>query len=289
MLLTAIVLRAVPTSFAERGGDAWVYLAAGERLNAGHDLYALVQGDRYVQLAPPLWPTPLLSPPPVAVLWRPLALIGEPAMGIWCLGAMLASVALVGMALIRGGPIALVLVVLFGPFLMYASLAGNANAYLAPLMAAAWFARRRPWAPAMAVVAGAAVKITPVALAPWLLPKRRLVSAIAMAATVLIASLLFARGATQTWLASTGVPAPSPLSLASLSGIDARAMTVAVVAGAWLAAIALRGNERAVFACGVIGATFATPAFYLHTLALLAALMVLDWPEQQLRTRPLAA
>jgi hypothetical protein len=37
------------------GSDAWNYLAAGERLNAGHPLYALSAGDRPVPLAPPYW------------------------------------------------------------------------------------------------------------------------------------------------------------------------------------------------------------------------------------------
>ncbi len=60
--------------------DAPTYLAAGERLNAGHNLYALVAGDRPVLLDPPYWIVPLLSPPPIAVLWRPLALLGSGSM-----------------------------------------------------------------------------------------------------------------------------------------------------------------------------------------------------------------
>src|SRR5438093_1020563 len=64
-------------------GDAWNYLAAGERLNAGHPLYALSPGDRPVTLVPPYWSVPLLAPPPIAVAWRPLAVFGEPAMVAW--------------------------------------------------------------------------------------------------------------------------------------------------------------------------------------------------------------
>src|SRR5205823_2822366 len=56
-------------------GDAYTYLAAGQRLNAGHQLYALSPGDNPVQLNPPYWTVPLLSPPFMAVLWRPLALL----------------------------------------------------------------------------------------------------------------------------------------------------------------------------------------------------------------------
>src|SRR5687767_10188966 len=55
--------------------DANTYLAAGERLNAGHDLYRLRPGDREVLIIPELFTQPLVSPPPIAVLWRPLAAI----------------------------------------------------------------------------------------------------------------------------------------------------------------------------------------------------------------------
>src|SRR5439155_1700663 len=54
------------------GSDAWNYLAAGERLNAGHPLYSISPGDRPIQLLPPYWTVPLLAPPPIAVVWRPL-------------------------------------------------------------------------------------------------------------------------------------------------------------------------------------------------------------------------
>ena len=65
------------------GSDAWNYLAAGERLNAGHPLYALSAGRPTVPLAPPYWSVPLLAPPPIAVLWRPLALLGDASMVLW--------------------------------------------------------------------------------------------------------------------------------------------------------------------------------------------------------------
>lgn len=49
-------------------GDAFAYLAAGERLNDGHLLYALSPGDRPVVLKPPYWRIPFVSPPLLAVL-----------------------------------------------------------------------------------------------------------------------------------------------------------------------------------------------------------------------------
>jgi hypothetical protein len=57
-----------------------VYLAAGERLNAGHQLYALMPGNRPVDIHPPFWTVPLLSPPPIAVLFR------VPAGDVYCCG-----------------------------------------------------------------------------------------------------------------------------------------------------------------------------------------------------------
>ncbi len=54
--------------------DANTYLAAGERLNDGHPLYALQPGDRPVLLVGE-YPVPLFSPPPIAAIWRPLAIV----------------------------------------------------------------------------------------------------------------------------------------------------------------------------------------------------------------------
>ena len=53
--------------------DALGYQAAGERLNAGHGLYALAPGDRPVEIHPPFWSSPFLYPPLWGVVWRPIA------------------------------------------------------------------------------------------------------------------------------------------------------------------------------------------------------------------------
>ena len=76
---------------AVSGSDAWNYLAAGERLNAGHLLYALSPGDRPIAVLPPYWTVPLLAPPPIAVVWRPLAVLGDPAMTLWAGAGLLAT------------------------------------------------------------------------------------------------------------------------------------------------------------------------------------------------------
>ncbi|MGH2513320.1 MAG: hypothetical protein ACRDGQ_11595, partial [Candidatus Limnocylindrales bacterium] len=73
------------------GSDPSNYSAAGLRLNAGHALYGpLLAGDRAVPGYPELYPAPLLSPPLVAVIWRPLALLpGEVAMTAWWAGGLI--------------------------------------------------------------------------------------------------------------------------------------------------------------------------------------------------------
>ncbi len=57
-----------PSSYYPPFTDAVTYLAAGERLNAGHPLYSLAAGDRRVALEPTLSPAAILSPPPIAVI-----------------------------------------------------------------------------------------------------------------------------------------------------------------------------------------------------------------------------
>jgi len=55
------------------GADQITYQAAGERRNAGHALYALSAGDRHIAPDPPYWFVPILYPPLISVIWRPLA------------------------------------------------------------------------------------------------------------------------------------------------------------------------------------------------------------------------
>jgi hypothetical protein len=83
MLIMACFLRlaSVDPNPTAIGQDTWNYLAAGERLNAGHSIYALVAGDRPILLEPPS-AVPLISPPLVAVLWRPLAFLPD-WLGMW--------------------------------------------------------------------------------------------------------------------------------------------------------------------------------------------------------------
>src|SRR5438046_396896 len=92
-------------------GDVVTYLAAGERLNLGHPPYALSPGDRAVPIVPPYWTVPLLSPPLVAVVWRPLALLPDSvSIGLWWV-AMIGCLTAVVVMILRVprmiGPVAL--------------------------------------------------------------------------------------------------------------------------------------------------------------------------------------
>lgn len=159
-----------------RAADGYTYLAAGERLNAGHALYALAPGDRPVDLRPPFWTVPLLSPPPVAVFWRPLAALpDELGLQIWWLGC--ASVITITLAaMLRARPILMsaALLVFLIP-LVFEVPTGNVNGLLLGMVVAVWLLARagRDRAAGGLVAVAAAVKLTPVILLAWFVIQRR--------------------------------------------------------------------------------------------------------------------
>ncbi len=149
-------------------GDAYAYLAAGERLNAGHHLYVLQPGDRPVAISPPFWTVPLLSPPIVGVLWRPLAAMpDELGIVVWLASAYAALLGGILWLWRRNAVAASVgLALLSVPIAIELGL-GNVNAFLLAGTIALWALRDRP---ASGVILGAmvAVKAWPVLLVVWL-------------------------------------------------------------------------------------------------------------------------
>jgi hypothetical protein len=150
--------------------DANTYLAAGERLNAGNPLYALSPGDRPIEMNPPYWTAPLLSPPPIAVAWRPLALLGDISKTIWWGGMILvmaACVALLGRRVPAAAGITLILLSI--PLALSGKYA-NVNGLLLLATIGLWLLVRSGRFGAAAVVAAAmvAMKLTPAPLAAWL-------------------------------------------------------------------------------------------------------------------------
>jgi hypothetical protein len=256
------------------GRDPMTYLAAGERLNAGHPLYALAPGDRPVILQPPYWDVPLLSPPPIAVAWRPLALLGEAGAALWWIGGVVATWGVVAWILWRGAPWTLVSVVVLTPAITMTAWSGNADAYLFPLLFATWFVRDRPGLAGPAIAVASVVKVTPVITLAWLLTTRRyqaLIAAIlAIGALILLGGLGAGFGSYPAWLDGASGAAGTPLSIATVTG--APTWLVAAIAGA----VAIVGgrlvrHDGRAFAIAIVASVAATPTLYFAPLALLAA------------------
>ena len=200
------------------GSDTSNYYAAGQRLNAGHNLYGpLLPDDRRVPGYPHPYPAPLLSPPLIAVIWRPLAALGNMSMKIWW-AADLALVVAIGIAfaavgrrwtlagllalLALGWPIALVLSLNY-PYLGFqspistAALSGNLNGYLTGLCVLVWWAagRGRSWLAGIAGRLAAVLKLGPFALGWWLFVRRDWPAVKAFVATVVVLGIVGLLGA----------------------------------------------------------------------------------------------
>jgi hypothetical protein len=269
--------RAYGMPWTHQNGDPWNYLAAGERLNADHDLYSLQPGDRDVALRPPYWSIPLLAPPPIAVVWRPLALLGEPAMVIWglgCLAAVLASVVfllkhhrLAGLALIAL-PLTLT------------TMAGNFSALLLAILLGAWIYRDRPMVVGSLIAIGLAVKLTPIVFVGWLAftGRWRAVAATIGACIVIVLLSLVGAGSDSflDWIKSVPSSAPSPLAISSQTGLPP--LVVAGLLG--LPVLISFKSDVWGFRLAAVAAALATPALYFQALAVLAATLV---PRDRLR------
>ena len=255
------------------GSDAWNYLAAGERLNAGHPLYSISPGDRPIQLLPPYWMVPLLAPPPIAVVWRPLALLGDASMTLWAAAGLAVTLVTDGWLLTRGGLIAAaILAVMAGPLALQ-SLAGNANGFLFAALVLAWLFRSRPVLAGALVAATIAVKLTPALLVMWLAAAgrwRALGGTVGALVVIGIVSLLGAGLQNHLdWLASVPRSAPVPTSIAGLTGLPSILVEAAAVVAVLV--VALARDERLTFSAAVIAAALASPALYLGTLGIAAA------------------
>jgi hypothetical protein len=276
-------------------GDATVYLAAGERLNAGHQLYALMPGDRDVVLHPPYWTVPLLSPPLIAVIWTPLAALpNELGLTIWWGGAIVSGAAIL-VALYRKIPLrtGLVMLALAIPFAVLVG-SGNLDVYRLVATMLVWrIYDRRP------VIAGGivglltAIKLTPGVLVVWFLVTRQwraaLAAVVAGLAATLIAILIAGVQAHLDYLGvitttfSVGTSADGLAGWARMIGVDpaiAR-LVPSLVAGCLIVAMARYANRPGrSFALAVLASTVGGPASGNHTWAnALAALAPSAWPK----------
>jgi len=276
-------------------GDALVYLGAGERLNAGHQLYALQPGDRYVGANPPYWTVPTLSPPFMGVLFRPLAVL-PPDLGayVWWAGTV-AAIALTLLLLVRRAPIATsVAVLLLGIPLTYEIGVGNVNAFILAGAVGIWWASTRGHERAAGVTAAflVMVKVWPIALAWWLVTQRRwdAVRSGLVAGIVLVGVSLLGAGvdAHVTYLqvirdtTSVGTSVLSVAGMARYVGVPdsiASYLPWFVFLGGCALAWVLRARPGASFACAVVAMTLGSSVVNINSFSLLlAALAPIAWP-----------
>jgi hypothetical protein len=292
---------AILVIYFERGfipGDAFTYLGAGERLNAGHALYALVPSDRQVGIDPPFWTVPLLSPPPIAVLFRPLAALPR-ELGVyvwWALDVVAVAVALGLMARHRPILIAIAIAVFSIP-LVYEIGVGNMNGLVLLGLVLTWRATVTGNERVAGVLTGlmAAFKITPAVLGWWLLTARRwsaVVSAIGAGLIVLAVSLLGAGlDAHLRYLGvirETAVLGARPLSLAGMAlfvgvpaGIANLLPTVALAIGVATTAL-LRRRPDLAFVATILAMVFGSPTVSINWfIYLLACLAPVAWPWRE--------
>lgn len=309
VVVAGVLLATFLAAYFVRGfvpGDAVVYLASGERLNAGHPLYALSPGDRIIGAKPPYWLVPTLSPPLMAVVFRPLALL-PPDLGayVWWMATM-TVIAAVLVAYLRRRPIlgSLAVIALVIP-LTYEIGVGNVNAFLllGCVLTWRWFARADDAPAGIAVAVMTMLKISPVVLAWWLLTQARwrAVRAGLVAGVVLLAISLLGAGfdAHLRFIEvtrDTATLGQSDLSLAGLAKAIGLAPDItsllpsAMLVGGVLGVVLLRRWPGAAFALAVATMTLGSPVVNINSYALLmGCLAPAMWPIAPPDTAPIRA
>ena len=262
-----------PDNGMEPFTDVTTYLAAGERLNAGHDLYRLGPGDRPVLQWPGLYTAPLLSPPPIAVLWRPLAAV-DWGFVAWIVATWVVLWATILFLVLRAGLWAVFLAVALSHAIGEQLAVGNANAFMPAVYVLLWRFRDRAWIGVL-IAAAASVKLAPIAMASWLIGTRRwtalAVTAIAGAVIFILGGLGAGFGSYVEYLGTLGGNTPTNLSLAGQLGVPWS--SYALLGGGALAAIAIgRRYPTASWAIALLASVLGTPALYASGLVSLIAL-----------------
>lgn len=221
--------------------DGYTYYAAGQRLNAGHQLYRLQPGDLPIYLHPPYWSVPLLSPPFMAVIWRPLSTLPyQLAILIW-VTAMAIPMLWAAYKIFVPSPLA---VAAAAGGLAYLLGSGNIHGFLFATLAGLWVYRGRTWPAALLGVVTAA-KVMPVVFVAWLASERRRRPLIAFALVGAACTIIGLIGA--GWAATRLYPhilrtsAPQPVSLSYLTHISWLSAALTVVGT--VAAALLRGRR----------------------------------------------
>lgn len=264
--------------------DVITYIAAGERLNAGHNLYGpLLPGDRVLPFGTPDIPAPLLSPPLIGVLWRPLAASGEMvglAVG-WGLSALALSAALLAMGLripwiILGAGLVLTLQ------LFWAYVSGNVNTFVLLVAVATWrWSESKPGLIGSTLGVLAVAKLLPLFVVWWLVAQRSLAALrwFVMGAAISLAVSLYGAGIQAHVDFISLRPAAAPQ---SLGAVGPWWFPYAAAGVGLLAVVLLRRFRATSFGIAIVTMTVGTPAVTLQTYTLLiAALAPIAWPLRQ--------
>jgi hypothetical protein len=276
-------------------GDSFTYLAAGERLNAGHLLYALSPGDRPVGFEPPFFTVPLLSPPPIAVLFRPLAAMpNEIGVYVWWIATILVLAAVI-LWMLRERPILVGLgVLLLSIPIVYQIGVGNLNGLIVAGIVVGWYllTRRKDLAAGVVFALMTAFKVTPGIFLWWLMTQRRwdafkafvVTGLVVLAVSVLgagvqahleylgIARQTAAAGTTYLSLAGAARYLGVPAEIANLLPTAAIVLGVAAV---WL----LRARPGAAYVAAIVTLIAGSPVVQITWFTiLLGVLAPIVWP-----------
>jgi hypothetical protein len=283
---------------AEFGTDTSNYAAAGERMIGG-EVYTLSPGDRPVPADnPPQWHVPILSPPTVATLWAAMLVVPDPMRFhlLWAAG-LGATTALVVFLIVRAPLVLLAALYLCMGNLGVMALSGNANALIAPGLAAVWSlsapdrGRRAHSIAGVLVGIAALIKLGPAFLALWLIAQRRwdavvgatVTAVVWLGATVILGGTSIFREFFE--VIRTSAALASPLSIPGIAGsigISADLQLPALVAAlitAVIVIVVLRRRPGFTFAVAVLAAVFSTTVVRPDTFVVIAAAAVplINW------------
>jgi hypothetical protein len=262
-----------PGNLMEPFTDANTYLAAGERLNAGHHLYHLEAGDRLVLTIPGLYSAPLLSPPPIAVLWRPLAAVNW-GMTAWVVACWVALLGTVLFLMVRVGLPAVFLAFLLSHAIGEQLAVANVNAFMPALYVLLWLLRDRMAAGWLIGVA-AAIKLAPIAMLGWLVGTRRWrtlgVSLVALGTMFTLGLIGAGWGSYVEYLGTLAGNSATQLSVSGMTGISWASYAVLAI-GTISAALVGPRWPRAAFVLALLASVVGTPALYASGLVSLLAL-----------------
>ena len=255
--------------------DAVTYLAAGERLNAGHELYRLQAGDRPVQGLDLYFGggNPLLSPPPIAVFWRPLAAIPW-GIALWVAACWVSLLGTVLYLCIRVGLPAILLSIALSPAIGEQLAVANAYAFAPALYVLLWNYRDRPVSGAIIAVL-TSVKLTPAAFMAWQIGTgqfRSLLVTIATGLTILtVSAVVVGVPSYLTWFGTLSNNNPAPYSLSNVLQVSWASYAFFFVASL-LALVTGRRWPSASFELALLASVLGTPALWLSGLVPLLAL-----------------